>query len=469
MKNLFKGFVVAAMAILAIACGNEMPEPVGNGIQAPEFSANANENSITVSWIAVDGAAYYELWLNNESEHVKTDKLVHRFDGLKWNTEYTVNIQAISTDASKNSKVASQKVTIAERKVPAYREWYPQNGSAAAAISDNGRWVVGCFDRQGMIIDLDTDEITYIENFDCMDVADDGIIVGTTYEDSQSGEAALYINGKSVKLDLSELTKSDMSSFQAVTPDGLFAVGWWWEYDENSYYGKMYDTIVPFAYDVLKDRIIILEAGDTLYGVGAVSPYGVSPDHKIVGCEQGYAMMAVLWEDEYSKFTYPAFEYDSEYRPTLSFGDTMVRMTPNGKYIYSVAKTYPEGGGEVAQPGCYNLETKELTRFEGTCSNGTVTAMTDDGIAFLNDASFYMGTTSYVVDLNSNNTTYQEPIADWLAGEHNIDIYDYLQEGIITIGTSADGRTILGIVNTDAGWMTYVIDLDGEPMPAIAK
>jgi hypothetical protein len=279
----------------------------------------------------------------------------------------------------------------------------------------------------------------------------------------------MYINGVSVKLDLSELTKSDMSSFQAVTPDGLFAVGWWWEYDEDSYYGKMYDTIVPFAYDVLKDRIIILEAGDTLYGVGAVSPYGVSPDHKIVGCEQGYAMMAVLWEDEYSKFTYPAFEYDSEYRPTLSFGDTMVRMTPNGKYIYSVAKTYPEGGGEVAQPGCYNLETKELTRFEGTCSNGTVTAMTDDGIAFLNDASFYMGTTSYVVDLNSNNNDYQEPIADWLAGEHNIDIYDYLQEGIITIGTSADGRTILGIVNTDAGWMTYVIDLDGEPMPAIAK
>ena len=61
MKNLFKGFVVAAMAILAIACGNDSPEPVNNGLKMPEFSANANENSITVSWTAVDGAAYYQI------------------------------------------------------------------------------------------------------------------------------------------------------------------------------------------------------------------------------------------------------------------------------------------------------------------------------------------------------------------------------------------------------------------------
>ena len=465
MKNLFKGFVVAAMAILAIACGNDSPEPVNNGLKMPEFSANANENSITVSWTAVDGAAYYQIWLN-DNEPVKTDKLVHRFDGLKWNTEYTVNLQAIATDAKKNSKVATQQVIIAERKVPVYREWYPENGSTATAISDNGRFVVGCFDRQGMIIDLDTDELTMIENFDCQDVADDGIIVGATYEDSQSGEAAMYINGKSVKLDLSELTESDMSSLQAVTPDGLFAVGWWWEYDDKSYYGKMYDTIVPFAYDVIKDRITVLEAGDTLYGVGGVSPYGVSPDHMIVGCEQGYAMMAVLWEDEYAKFTYPVFEYDSEYRPTLSFGDSMVRMTPNGKYIYSVAKTYPEGGGEVAQPACYNLETNELTTFEGKCFNGSVTAMTDDGIAFLNDVPFYLGTTSYVVDV-VNDPENQVPIIDWMLDEHCFDLYNYIQDGVITIGASADGRTILGITNTDMGWLTYVIDLDGEPMPEI--
>ena len=461
MKRFFTLLAVGVMAIMAFSCETEQPADQG-GIPAPEFSANANENSITVSWTSVEGAAYYQIWLNND-EPTKTDKTVHRFDDLKWDTEYTVNLQAIAADGN-NSVVASKKVVIAARKVPVYREWYPQNGATAAAISDNGRYVVGSFDRQGMIIDLNTDEISYIENFDCMDVADDGVIVGATYEDSQGGEAAMYINGKSMKLDLSELTKSDMSSLQAVTPDGLFAVGWWWEYDNESYYGKMFETIVPFAYDVLKDRIIVLEAGDTLYGVGAVAPYGVSADHKIVGCEQGYAMMAVMWEDEYSKFTYPVFEYDSEYRPTLSFGDTQVRMTPNAKYIYSVAKTYPEGGGEVAQPACYNLETGELTMFEGTCFNGSVTAMTDDGIAFLNDVPFYLGTTSYVVDLNDPELK-QVPIIDWMIDEHGFNVYDYIPESVITVGASADGRTILGITNTDMGWLTYVIDLDGEPMP----
>ena len=462
MKNIFTLFAAGIIALMAIGCDKTEPAEQQGSLNTPEFSANANENSITVSWTVVEGAAYYEIWLNND-EPTKTDKIVHRFDSLKWNTEYTVNLKAVGTDGS-GSKVASQKVTIAVRKVPVYREWYPQNGSAAAAISDNGRYVVGSFDRQGMIIDLESDELTMIENFDCMDVADDGVIVGATYEDSQSGEAAMYINGKSIKLDLSELTKSDMSSFQAVTPDGLFAVGWWWEYDNESYYGKMYETIVPFAYDVLKDRIIVLEAGETLYGVGAVSPYGVTADRRIVGCEQGHAMMAVVWEDEYSKFTYPVFEYNSEYRPTLSFGDTQVRMTPNGKYIYSVAKTYPEGGGEVAQPACYNLETNELTTFEGTCFNGSVTAMTNDGIAFLNDVPFYSGTTSYVVDLNDPELK-QVPIIDWMIDEHGFNVYDYIPEGVITIGASANGRKILGITNTEMGWLTYVLDLDGEPMP----
>lgn len=465
MKRIFTLFAAGIIALLAIGC-ESATEPVkqGGSLATPEFSANANENSITVSWTTVEGAAYYQIWLNDD-EPTKTDKSVHRFDNLKWGAEYTVSLQAIGTNNDK-SDVATQKVTIAARVVPAYREWCPQNGSTASAISDNGRWVVGSFDRQGMMIDLESDELTMIENFDCMDVADDGVIVGATYEDSQGGEAAMYINGQVVKLDLSELTESDMSSFQAVTPDGTFVVGWWWEYDAESYYGKIYDTIVPFAYDVLKDRIIVLEAGDTLYGVGGVSPYGVSPDRKIVGCEQGYAMMAVVWEDEYSKFKYPVFEYDSEYRPTLSFGDTQVRMTPNGTYIYSVAKTYPEGAGEVAQPGCYNLETGELTLFGGKCFNGYVSAMTDDGVAFLNDVPFYMGTTSYVVDLKSGDTENQTPIIDWLLDEHSIDLYNYIQEGVIIIGTSADGRKILGIVNTEeSGWITFVIDLDGEPMP----
>ena len=467
MRNLFKGFVVAALAIVAMACStSETPKQQGgNGLATPEFSANANENSITVSWTTVDGAAYYELWLNN-GEHVKTDKLVHRFDDLKWNTEYTVNLQAIGS-GDKSSAVVSQKVTIAARKVPAYREWIPENGSTATAISDNGRWVVGCFDRQGMVIDLDTDEITLVENFDCLDVADNGIIVGATYEDSQSGEAAIYIDGQIVKLDLSELTESNMSSLTATTPDGEYIVGWWWEFDENSYYGGIYGYIVPFAYDVLKDRITVLECGENVYTIQGVSTYGVGPDRNIVGVEQSNAMMAVVWEDEYSGFTYPVFEYDQNYVPTLTFGDTQTRMTPNGKYIYSVAKTYPDESTDLQQPACFDLETKQLTTFSGTCAIGSVSAMTNDGVVFLNNVPIGYET-AYVSHVDDSET--QTPIVDWLLMKHEVNLYDYLnveENSYVVIGASADGRTLLALGYTEMGHVSIVINLDGEPMPEI--
>lgn len=467
MKNLFKGFVVAAIAIVAMACSTDEPQQNGaDRLAKPQFSANANENSITVSWIAVDGAAYYELWLNNE-EHIKTDKMVHRFDNLKWDTEYTVNLQAISTDEQKNSEVATKKVTIAARKVPAYREWCPQNGSVLTVLSDNGRWATGCFDRQSAIVDLSTDELVMVENFDCMDIADNGIAVGATYENSQSGEAAMLIDGKAIKLDLSDLTTSNMSSFTATTPDGEYIVGWWWEFDESSYYGGIYGYIVPFAYDVLKDRITVLECGENVYTIQGVSAAAVSPERKIVGVEQSNAMMAVVWEDEYTPFTYPVFEYDEEYHPTHTFGDTQTRMTTNGKYIYSVSKTYPDSSTDLQQPACYNLETGELTTFAGECAIGSVSAMLNDGVVFLNNVPVAYETV-YVSHIDNPET--QTPIIDWLLDEHGIDLYNYLnveENAYVITGASADGRTLVGLGYTEMGQISFVINLDGEAMPEI--
>ena len=465
MKNIFKLFALSLIGFMAIACSNEEVPSNPNSLRAPEFNCNVTENVITVTWSAIEGAAYYQVALN-DNEPEKTDKLIHRFEGLKWDTTYTIKLQAISTNPEHNSAIVSKEATIAARVVPAYREWYPENGAAATAISDNGRWVVGCLDRQGMIIDLNSDEIVLVENFDCMDVADNGIIVGATYEDSQSGEAAMYINGESVKLDLSELTESNMSSLMAVTPDGEYMVGWWWEYDESSYYGSMYGMIVPFAYDVIKDRITVLPVGENLYPLSGVSTYGVSPERAIVGCEQSNAMMAVYWEDEYTPFTYPQFEYNSEYVPTATFGDTQVRMTPSGKYLYGIAKTYPEGAGDVQLPACYNVETGEVTTFAGECAMGSVSAMTDDGTVFLNNVPVGYET-AYVADLNGN-TEELTPIVNWLITKHSIDLYNYLNtddNSYVIIGASADGRTLLGLGYTEMGQVSYVISLDGQPMP----
>ncbi|MBO5820973.1 MAG: hypothetical protein J6R02_05215 [Alistipes sp.] len=71
MKNIIKSILVVMIGLFAISC-TPSETPNDNRLQAPVFSCNVNENSITVSWIAVDGAAYYEIGINNE-EPVKTD------------------------------------------------------------------------------------------------------------------------------------------------------------------------------------------------------------------------------------------------------------------------------------------------------------------------------------------------------------------------------------------------------------
>ena len=464
MKLLLKSLFVTALVAVVMGCTKNGADN-GNSLTTPEFTANSNENSIVVSWTAVTGAAYYEIKLD-EGAAEKTDKLVHVFEGLQWGKTYTVALRAVSANEQTiaSSEFKTKTITIAERTAPVYREWYPQNNVPASAISNNGRWVVGGYERQGMIIDLTTDEVTMVESFEFMDVDDSGVAVGSYHGEAMDGVAALYIDGTAVTVDLSNLTPNNsMSCLTGITPDGTYAIGWYWEYDSSSYYAGLYGSIVPFCYDIIKDKVTTPAAADRLYNeIGGISLSSVAPDRTILGCEQSYAMFSVLWKDEYTPYEYICFEYDADYNPTFSFGDTQNRMSQNGKFVYGIGKTFLEGGyGETGQPAAYNCETGELYLFSGV---GSVTAMTDDGIAFLNDVPYYLGTTSFVIDVNKGEPYEQKPIIDYLLDEYSIDLYNYIQEGVITIGTSQDGRKLLGITNTDSGWLTYVIDLDGAPM-----
>lgn len=459
MKNIFTSLAVAFVALFALSC-EKIPVEDGK-LATPTFTCKVEANTIIVTWDAVAGAAYYEVTLNN-NEPERTDKTIYRFSDLSYDKEYTVKLQAVAADAAKSSEVAEKRVTIGERVVPVYREWYPQNNASATAISDNGRWVVGGFDHQGMIIDLNTDEVVMAENFEISDVSDEGVGVGAYYGDSMDGEAAIWNNGVVSKIDLSELTTSNMSSLMSITPDGEYMVGWWWEYDANSYYYMTYGQCVPFCYDAIKDRVTVPTMGTIPYEVVALSLCGVAPDRSIIGYLQATGpSTVVLWEDEYSEFTTLKYEYDAEYNPVLSFGDGQSRFSPSGNYVCGIAKTFEFG--EAQQPAVYDREADELIVMTG---KGSATCVTNDGIAFLNDVPYYLGTTSYVVDLKGD-IGEQTPLYDWLLDVHGIDLYNYIQEGIITIGASADGRKLLGITNTMSGWMCYVIDLDGEPMPEL--
>ena len=56
----------------------------------------------------------------------------------------------------------------------------------------------------------------------------------------------------------------------------------------------------------------------------------------------------------------------------------------------------------------YDRNTDTLHTFTG----GAVTAMSDDGIVFINDASFYIGTTSYVVDITKGEPYVNLPLEE---------------------------------------------------------
>ena len=114
-----------------------------------------------------------------------------------------------------------------------------------------------------------------------------------------------------------------------------------------------------------------------------------------------------------------------------------------------------------------------------TFIGGSVTAMSEDGIAYLNDVPYYIGTTSYVIDTKTGVYDEWTRLEDWLFDEHDIDIAAFepmtdetkddglLLEGVIVVAASEDGRTIVGITNTNNGWITFVVDFDGEGRPGL--
>ncbi len=474
MKNIFTSLAIAVMALFAIGCENTNEELKEGQLATPEFTCSVSGNTIMVSWEAVEGAAYYKIYLTNKLEQ-KTDKTVHRFEDLEYNTEYTVNLQAIATDESKSSRVASKKVKTEELLSYQYREWYPKNGAAATAISNNGRWVVGGNDRNGFVLDLSKDEMVEFAGAEFYDVADDGTAVGSNHATNADGNAAILIGDKMVEIDLSSVAvKHGMSCATGITPDATYIVGWFWEYDEdNSYFAQQYGAVVPFCYDVLKDRVTVPTEGERIYNENAATAIkAVAPDRTLLGYQQSQGIHSILWADENTPYEYVHFEYDSNYEPVFSLGDSQNLLSQSGRYIYGKATDF--ANGQATLPAAYDRETKELYTFTG----GSVSAMSDQGIVFINDTPYYLGTTSYVVDITKSEEPYEQiPFEEWIFDTHKVDISSFhpstnetdgdslCLEAVITIGVSEDGTKFVGITNTMQGWLTYVVDINGQPAP----
>ena len=401
MKNTIKLLMCAIFAFAFIGCTPEQTENVDR-LATPYFTLNVDGNVITVAWEEVTGAAYYEVSLDPGSIK-KTDKLIHRFSDLEYNTEYKVSVRAIATDTSKNSNAETKKAKTAERIALQYREFQPQYGASASAISNNGRWVVGGNDRNGYLLDLAKDNMVEFQGVEFYDVADDGTAVGSDHSENPDGDAAILIGDKVVKIKgVAELADTyAMSCATGITPDGSYVVGWFYDHNESAYFAQQYGYVVPFCYDVLNNRISVPTVGNRVYNEAAATAIkSVTPERELLGYEQSVGIHNIIWKDEYTPFEYAHFQYNEQYEPVFSMGDTQNFFTQKGRYIYGKAVDY--SAGQVTLAAAYDRENDNLITFTG----GSVTAMTDDGIAFLNDVPYYLGTTSYVID-----TTKGEPYA----------------------------------------------------------
>lgn len=469
MKNTIKLLMCAVVALCFASCTPESETPA----TTLRFGVNVHENDITVVWDAVTSAVYYEVQLN-DNEAIKTDKTSHKFEDVAYDATYTISLQAL--DATGNVLASDSKtVTVGPRETPAYREWV--SAIPATAISDNAKWAVGAMGTDGIIIDLTTDEMTEIYSVALYDVDDNGVGVGSYHGSISEGVAAMYVNGEVIEVDLSAITKNNsFSTLTSITPDGSYAVGWY-AATENDAYAAAYGGFIPFCYDVVKNKVSVPEPGSRLYNDGELTLHSVAPDRSILGCDQAHTgdgcniMLNTIWEDEYTPYTYIHFTYDASYQPIEAMGGLDNRFSASGRYVYGNTTEIIDQNKSTTCPAIFDRESKEIHKYSST---GAVTAMTDDGVVFINTVPYGSGITAYVTDLTNSDPSAFVTLEEWLYLEHGIDVAkietnnntdpdnELILDGVIVLNASADGRTILATTSsTIVGWVNTVIYLDG--------
>ena len=469
MKNTIKLLMCAVMALCFASCTPNNETPAQEDFV---FALNAKNNTIVVSWLSVPEAVFYELQLDN-NEVVRTDKNAHTFEDLVYDTTYSVTLKAIAISGEAVQQ-GTRNITIGKRVIPAYREWVTE--IPTTTISDNGLWAVGAMSMDGVIINLGYDKVTITPNVAFYDVDNNGVAVGSYHGQVQSGVAAMYIDGEIFEVDLSSITASNpMSCLTSITPDGTYAVGWYTCSEDDVYY-NIYGMYAPFCYDIVNNEVTVPEPGYRVYNVGANTLHAVAPDRSILGCEQSYVgegraiMINTLWSDHFTPYEYFHFTYDETYNPILAMGDTNNRFSPNGRYIYGNSSDYTNGTHD-SYPAVYDRETKQLHSYAST---GSVSAMSDNGVVYINDSPYGNGITAYVTDLQHSESSDFRTLEEWLLTEHGIDVSlynsmnntddenDLILDGVMVLGVSADGKTIMTTTSSYSGWVNTVIYLDGS-------
>ena len=186
--------LLTAVAVLS-SCNEK-----GKGIVETSFEINMaqQDNCITVTivpsendavyitglvmeddWTAFGGSDGLLQYINDQiaqGAELSSGTQSRMFEDLFWQTKYYTYAAQVNEGAVIGTPVWEESMTYRP-----YVTFAPENVIIGpSAVSDNGRYIVGCSDAESFIYDVRLDSLTVVPNLIFYDVTDSGVVYGTS-------------------------------------------------------------------------------------------------------------------------------------------------------------------------------------------------------------------------------------------------------------------------------------------------
>lgn len=381
-------------------------------------------------------AAYIDKALSSDDMVISTGETVSEYNDLLWQTEYVLYAApvkdgaVVSTPSLGSFKVFRDSVEV-----------FVDSNIPPTSMSDNGRYIVGDYDKNSYLYDVRRDVIdseSYV-GAELNDVSDNGIAAGSYY-----GKPGYFQDGVFNEIPL--ISGAMSGTVTGVNPEGTRFAG----------YCEMEDgTFAPFIYE--NGSVSVLEFPEDNIGEKPVvsAAKGMGANGNVVGyiASSEYLELGCYWhaDNGYDLFVKDEMVKDEETGSwNKIIGGLLTYISPSGRYIASMWTEMVDGFPGEDYPYVYDTETGEFKMFDTAAFVGyRVDYVGNDGEIYLSDAKLGFSSMPFVaVYGNQAPVTYKE----YAKSKYGVEIEDYAGSAM---SVSADGKTVLcGRVDFNSG--TYI-------------
>ena len=447
--------LLTAVAVLS-SCNEK-----GKGIVETSFEINMaqQDNCITVTivpsendavyitglvmeddWTAFGGSDGLLQYINDQiaqGAELSSGTQSRMFEDLFWQTKYYTYAAQVNEGAVIGTPVWEESMTYRP-----YVTFAPENVIIGpSAVSDNGRYIVGCSDAESFIYDVRLDSLTVVPNLIFYDVTDSGVVYGT------SGPYPLiWENGNPT--DVTGIPDgSNDNCFFSVTPDGKTAVGYSMLGSSDMrpvIYENGVLSILPYDLDPEGKDATMAVASD-IGSNGWITGYILDNTYMEVGCAWNQNHEYDLYTDELMVWN-DGFGYWENI-----YGGLENCISPNGKYIASWrTNTGDYGWGSFMFAYVFDTETRETYNVDQEAYRPD--CVSSQGQLFLSDVTMGYSSVPYVYDVNDNTFS---TFADYAKSNYNYSPEGLTMQGSV-VAVSEDGKTVVGGYAADETFYTVI-------------